>query len=212
MIVFILGRTGSGKSTTARFLIEIAQNMGWSVKAFNDYPFLRKMYETDTLQRFRPTDHDGFEVLDLSVYETAIQLLAQQVQVSYSVNNRTLFTVEFTSNNYCSSLQFFDKALLSNAHFLCLNADLLTCMERISKRVLRRTTEDDYHVIENVLLSHYPSPYMPLRIGKEKAKFIHNMASIGDLKFSINSIILDLFEHEGQSPLFTSDHHLFAFV
>jgi adenylate kinase family enzyme len=185
MIVFILGRTGSGKSTTARFLGEVAQHQGWSVQFFNDYIFLREMYLADTMRRFRATEHDGFEVLDLSVYETAIQLLVQQVQSSYSGDSHTLLIVEFTSNNYRNALQFFDEILLSNAHFLFLNADLKTCLERISKRIFNQLTADDYYVIDKVLLNHYPCPYMPFRIGERKAKYIQNMGSLNDLRNKI---------------------------
>lgn len=202
IVVFIMGRTGSGKSTTARFLAEIAQDLGWSIKTLNDYPILREMYETDTgsRYRFRPADHNGFEVLDLSVYGLAIQKLARQLRSYHPENDQTLITVEFTSNNYLDALRLFDETLLRGAHFVFLNADLPTCMERISRRIFHRTTADDYHVIENVLLRHYPSPYMPLRIGKEKAKFIPNMASIDELKNEVQSLAPALLERSKYKP------------
>jgi hypothetical protein len=186
MIVFILGRTGSGKSTTARFLGEVARCLGWSVRSFNDYYFLRDMYLTDITHRFRPTENDGFEVLDLSVYETAIRLLAQQVRSYYYENKQTLITVEFTSNNYREALRLFDSELLRDARFLFLMADLNTCLERTSKRIVHKTTEDDYYVKDTVLLRHYPSPYMPLYIGENKVNYIHNM---GSLEYLWNSIL-----------------------
>ncbi|HVB75043.1 MAG TPA: hypothetical protein VNE38_15940 [Ktedonobacteraceae bacterium] len=185
MIVFILGRTGSGKSTTARFLTGVARDLGWSVQSFNDYYYLRDMYLNDTSQRFCPTEHDGFEVLNCSVYKEAIKSLARQIQCYHPENDRTLITVEFTSDNYRDSLQLFDNSLLSNAHFLFINADLKTCLERIRRRIFHGNTQDDYYVKDTVLLCHYPSPYMPLRVGERKAKYIHNMGSLDDLRDSI---------------------------
>lgn len=192
--VFILGRTGSGKSTTARFLAEVAQNRGWSIKTLNDYPILRKMYETDTEHRFRPADHGGFEVLDLTVYDLAIQRLAQQLQSYHPENDRTLITIEFTSDNYRDTLRLFDESLLRGAHFVFLNADLPTCLERTCQRVFCQTTEDDYYVKDTVLLRHYPCPYMPLCIGERKAQYIENMGSLDDLYNNIQILIPTLLE------------------
>jgi adenylate kinase family enzyme len=200
IVIFIMGRTGSGKSTTARFLAEVAQDLGWSIKTFNDYPILREMYETDTGYRFRRADYDGFEVLDLSVYGLAIQKLAQQLQSYHPENDRTLITVEFTSNNYRDALRLFDETLLRGARFVFLNADLLTCLKRISERVFHRSTADDYHVIEKVLLGHYPNPYMPLHVGKAKAKFIPNMASIDDLRNKVRFLAPALLERPECKP------------
>lgn len=210
VILFILGRTGSGKSTTARFLAEAAQWYGWSVKAFNDYPFLRQMYETDTLQRFLPTDHDGFEVLDLTVYETAIRSLAQQVQSYRPKSDRTLITIEFTSNNYQESLQLFDDALLQDAYFFFVAADLKTCLERSNRRAFYHATEDDYYVIDNVLLSHYPCPYIPPYIHRGKVSFVHNMGSLDDLRCRIDTFVSNLLEHNSQASIAYSTSNLSA--
>ncbi len=199
--VFILGRTGSGKSTAACFLREWAKQEGWSCQSFNDYFFLREMFENDTMRRFRPTEHDGFEVLDSSVFQIAIRALAQQVQSFHPATSRTLITIEFTSNNYRDALQLFDASLLQDARFLFLAADLKTCLERTSRRVLNAVTEDDYHVIDTVLLRHYPSPYMPVYFGKERTRLIQNMGSLNELRYTINETVLPLFEFDGQPQL-----------
>ncbi|HLX57040.1 MAG TPA: deoxynucleoside kinase [Ktedonobacteraceae bacterium] len=208
--VFVLGRTGSGKSTVVRFLRETVQQFGWSVKTFNDYPILREMYESEARRSFRPTDHDGFEVLDLSVYETAIRSLAQQVQSYCPINDRTFNTVEFTSNNYRDALQFFDNTLLQDAYFIFVAADLKTCLERTSKRAFYRATEDDYYVIDSVLLSHYPCPYVPPCINKGKVTLIENMGLLDEVRFTMNRYVLRLLEHDGQSYLSVPEYHLSA--
>lgn len=198
MIVFVLGRTGSGKSTTARFLAEAARSRGWSVQSFNDYYFLRDMYLADTIQRFRPTENDGFEVLDLSIYEIAIRLLARQVRSHYNENKQTLITVEFTSNNYLHTLQFFGSDLLRDAHVFFVSADLITCLERTSNRIFHQTTRDDYYVKDTVLLSHYPCPYMPPWIGENKVQYVHNMESLDDLRNRILALTPTLLEQKVQ--------------
>ncbi len=199
MIVFILGRTGSGKSTVARYLGEAAQCSGWFVQSFNDYSFLREMFETDTAHRFRATEHNGFEVLDRSVFQIAICSLAQQVQSYHLTDNQTLTTVEFTSNNYRESLQLFDSKLLQDAHFLFLNVDLSACLERTCKRVFYQTTEDDYYVKDIVLLRHYPCPYMPLCIGGRKSRYIENMGSLDDLHHKLQALVPTLLQQQDRS-------------
>lgn len=201
MIVFILGRTGSGKSSVARYLGEAAHRLGSVVHCFNDYPFLRKMFETDTSHRFRATEHDGFEVLDRSVFPTAIRFLAHQVQGYCPTDDQTLITVEFTSNNYRQDLQYFDSEVLQDAHFLFLNVDLSACLERTCKRVVYQFTEDDYYVKDTVLLKHYPCPYMPPHIGGRKVQFINNTGSLKELEISIKNLVPMLLEQENGSHI-----------
>lgn len=199
MIVFILGRTGSGKSTVARFLGEAVHRSGWFVQSFNDYSFLREMFETDSEHRFRATEYDGFEVLDQSVFQTAICSLAQLVQSYYPTGDQTLITVEFTSNNYRDALQCFDSKLLQDAHFLFLNVDLNTCLERTCKRVLCQVSEDDYYVKDTVLLRHYSCPYMPLCIGERKVQYLENMGSLPDLHRNLQALAPRLMEQQYNS-------------
>lgn len=196
IFLFLWGRTGSGKSTSVRLLKEIAETKGWSSQSFNDYIYLREMFEADTQDRFRATDHDGFEVLDLSVYEAAIRSLARQIQDYRPEHERTLVTIEFTSNNYADALKLFGDALLQKAYFFFITADLKTCLERVDHRTLHPITEDDYFVPDVVLLQHYPSPYMPPYIGNEKAKLIPNMGLLRDLKEQLQPALEDVLSRE----------------
>jgi hypothetical protein len=194
--LFLWGRTGSGKSTSIRLLRDIAETKGWSCKSFNDYDFLRKMFETDTTDRFRATDHDGFEVLDLSVYEAAIHSLVQKIQAYQPAHEHTLVTIEFTSNNYAEALKFFDDVLLCKAYFFFITADLKTCLERVNQRTLQPITKDDYFVPEVVLLQHYPSPYMPPCISSGRAKLIANMGTVKQLEERLQPTLSDILSKE----------------
>lgn len=198
IFLFLWGRTGSGKSTSVRLLKKIAEAKGWACKSFNDYVFLREMFETDRLNRFRATDHDGFEVLDLSVYETAIRSLIQLIDSYEPTHEPTLITIEFTSNNYAEVLNLFSDTLLHKAYFFFITADLNTCLERVNQRTLHPITKDDYFVPEIVLLQHYPSPYMPPYIGKERMKLIHNMSTLEKLEEQIQSALAGIFSQEKQ--------------
>ncbi len=196
--VFILGRTGSGKSTASRLLAKAAQESGWSAEAFNDYSFLREMFISSSEDRFRSTDYDGFEVLDLSIYDEAISNLLQKVQNYRPETDRTLLTIEFTSNNYAHALELFHNELLQDAHFIFIAADLKTCLERVDNRTLHPTSKDDYFVPEVVLLQHYPSPYMPPSIGNERPKLIKNMDTVEELNEQLQPVLAAVLGQEEQ--------------
>ena len=48
MIVFVLGRSGSGKSTSVQFMKKLAEKDGWSVSCLNDYTYLQDMFQKHT--------------------------------------------------------------------------------------------------------------------------------------------------------------------
>ena len=218
--VFVLGRTGSGKSTTVRFLTEEAQHYGWSVKSFNDYPILRSMFEVDQdkgLGRFRPTEQNGFEVLDFSVYKKAFHRLEWDIQLFRPASEKTLITIEFTSNHYPQALQSFSDEFLRSSIYFFIGADLKTCLDRVSSRALHAHTNDDYYVIDTILLAHYSSPYIPLYVSGKRVTFIHNMDAIEELETKIKDLVPTLLEQGDTSYIpalqrksIQSMHHLYS--
>jgi thymidylate kinase len=193
IIVFVLGRSGSGKSTSVRYLVDGVKRRGWSVACFNDYHSLRKMYAQDAKhERFRPSKHDGFVVTDASVFNEALHLLEQEVRDHLSLHKETLVTIEFTSNDYEKALQLFSKDFLQNVYYLFLASDLLTCINRIIKRFEFATSEDDYFVSDEVLFKHFPQAYMPFRIGEKEAKIIWNLSSKDELQEEIEAFVQSL--------------------
>src|SRR6266566_6758631 len=79
--VFVLGRPGSGKTTAVRHIIKLAQNRGWFAIRIKDYDILYGMFQADTEhKKFRPVAHGGFDVLDFSVLDTALEKLQKIVQ------------------------------------------------------------------------------------------------------------------------------------
>ncbi len=177
MIVFVLGRPGSGKSTSVRFMQELAEKVGWSVSCLNDYTFLQNMFQSDTQHRFRPVKHGGFEILDSSVRDTALHRLEQNIQkLSFFKEEKMLVTVEFARSDYEEAMKLFNSASLYDAHFLFIAADLPACSQRLQQRIRQPTTEDDYNVSASDIgfTKRYASQYMPPHLVGKKIDIIDN--------------------------------------
>src|SRR6266567_3963163 len=111
--VFILGRPGSGKSAAYRLIDKVAKDRGWTTTRFNDYDILQEMFKFEKFfaiahRKFRPTEHDGFDVLEFSVLDTALKQLEKKVQINTSRNNTDSITViEFARDDYAKALTQF---------------------------------------------------------------------------------------------------------
>jgi adenylate kinase family enzyme len=198
--VFVMGRTGSGKSTTIRYLADEVQRYGWTVSHFDDYPILREMFLADTEKRqFEETEHNGFEVTDPTVFDKALEKLEQKIRKYKHENARTLVSIEFSRNNYCRALGLFSEDFLSDAHFLFVSTDLLTCMERTCIRGIQSQTKDDFFVKETVLLHHFACPYMPPSISSGRVTFLHNMDTLETLKQRVKDLAPGLLMTEPNS-------------
>jgi len=183
--LFVLGCSGSGKSTAARYIVRLARNAGYSATRVNDYEILYEMFQADIEaggDRFLPVDYGGFDVLDLSLYAVALMQVEQEVQRSYYEGNE-LIVIEFARDDYNKALRLFSDGFLRDAYFLFLDSDPDICIRRIHNRVIHPATIDDHfvpeHVIESFLhkenkqyiASHLKTDY---GIGDEKVKLIDN--------------------------------------
>ena len=153
---FVIGRPGSGKTTSARYIIQLAKNKGLSAIHMNDYEILKQMFRDDIEQKkFRPTEHEGFDVLDFSVMQTALQELERSVE-SY-ISSMDLITIEFARDDYDAALkQFHPDFLRKDACFLYLDADIEICLQRIHERITCCSSVDDHPSLsDNSFRSHY---------------------------------------------------------
>ncbi len=151
--LFVLGCSGSGKSTAAHYIVMLARNAGYSAIRVNDYEILYEMFRADIEARgnkFLPVDYGGFDVLDLSMYDAALMQVEQKVQRSYSEGNE-LIIIEFARDDYSRALRLFSDDFLRDAYFLFLDSDPDICIRRIHNRVIHPATIDDHFVPEHVI-------------------------------------------------------------
>ncbi len=183
--LFVLGCSGSGKSTAAHYIIMLARNAGYSAIRVNDYEILYEMFQADIKaggNKFLRVDYGGFDVLDPSIYDAALMQVEQKVQRSYSEGNE-LIIIEFARGDYSRALQLFSDDFLRDAYFLFLDSDPDICIRRIHNRVIHPATIDDHFVPEHVvktflhkenkqyIASHLKTDY---GISEERVKIIDN--------------------------------------
>lgn len=155
--LFVLGLPGSGKSGVARYIQMYARDKDWKATHFNDYAILEQMFHDDTNgKQFKPAPHGGFDVIDFTVIDTALQRLEQQVNQSLpSAKQQEVILIEFARNNYQKAFQQFNQDFLQDAYFLYLDAEKETCKQRIWNRVNNPVFEDDYNVSEYIFEKYY---------------------------------------------------------
>ena len=155
--LFILGRPGSGKSTASYLIAGLAWERGWSVVRIRDYEILWRMYQADTEHKqFYPARYNGFDVLDFSVLDTALEEVEKRAQRYTPFEDRyELIIIEFARDDYGEALKLFSRDFLQNAHFLFIETDVEICIERIYKRVTYHLTADDNFVSDYVLRNYY---------------------------------------------------------
>ena len=161
MIVFLLGRPGSGKSNVARLIEMFAGDRGWFTHYTNDYEHLQKMFlqekaECIPLERrnFRltgPEECNGFDVIDFSVLIKVLEKMreeVEEVESESSEEDNILCLIEFARDSYHDALQLFGSNLLQDAHLIYLDVDLESCIERNHRR-------SDHFVSDEIMRTYY---------------------------------------------------------
>src|SRR5215471_15205714 len=105
--LFILGRPGSGKSTAARHVSKVAHDNGWFAAHIDDYKILYSKFKTDVEhQRFRPTEQDGFDVIDSSVLDESLNEMAERVRkMTRHLEKERLIIIEFARGDHRKALK-----------------------------------------------------------------------------------------------------------
>ena len=81
--ILFLGRPGSGKTTAIQELYNLAYQRAYSTICMDDYHILARMSQEDTRhEKFRTTDYGGFDVLDPTVFDTALEILEEQARAA----------------------------------------------------------------------------------------------------------------------------------
>jgi hypothetical protein len=170
--IFVLGLPGSGKSTVVRYISMYARDKQWSTSHISDYAILYRMFQEDTKGQFKPVDFGdlntgedcsiadawrrGFDVLDLNVFDTALEKLEQEVNgyISSTKFERFLL-IEFSRNDYQKAFHQFSDEFLHDTYFLYLDAEIDTCKRRIHNRVAKPIYEDDHYVSDFIFEKYY---------------------------------------------------------
>lgn len=198
--LIVLGLPGSGKSGVARYIATYIRDKGWESTHFNDYAILKKMFQDDAEHKqFRSADHGGFDVIDFSVIDTALQKLEQIVnQHLLSAKQEEIVVIEFARNDYQRAFKQFTKAFLQGAYFLYLDATINTCKRRICERITDPKTDDDYYVSEYIFGRYYNKddgqciPHIleeDYGIDNKRVMFIDNNCSLKEASRDINPIV-----------------------
>lgn len=167
--VFVLGRSGSGKTTAIRRIHEVACQWGVETIRVKDYDVLYEMFLADERKqqgRFRRTDFAGFDVLDRTVFDDVLKKIGKSMQsLSSSIVStkneqvEKIITIEFARDDYKHALKNFDKTFLQDAYFFFVEADLDTCMCRIHRRITflmnGERPVDDCHFVSDYIMQTY---------------------------------------------------------
>ena len=168
--VFVVGRSGSGKTTAAKIIAESIPSIAQSIfheklssQRFRDYDILYNMYQEDMAKhypnhkyhRFRKAEYNGFEVLDYSAFDEALLKLQEEVTTSVASNYPGFVTVEFARNNYQHALKIFSDRFLEHAHLLFVDCDVEECIRRIYKRISNPPRPDFHFVPERIMRSYF---------------------------------------------------------
>ena len=203
--VFFLGRPGSGKTTAIQEICEIARRRAYSAICMDDYTILARMSQEDTQrEKFRTTDYGGFDVLDPTVFDSALAVLEQQVQAALQTEKDGIITIEFARNDYHQALSQFSPGFLKDAYIFFVEADLDTCIQRIYQRVMGPTRRRQHFVSEYVMHTYYSRDnwtYATSRMKKEydihkRITAYYNTGSLPELLSIVNEFAERLFAQE----------------
>jgi hypothetical protein len=192
--VFVLGRPGSGKSTAARHLIELAGRRNYSYLFIQDYDILYKMFLDDSKhEKFRPTNCGGFDVIDYTVLDTALRQLEKNVQASVEFRHTDIAVIEFARNNYSAALSVFSPAFLQDAYIIFIDSDLESCIQRVHERVTNPPRPDRHFVSEHIMRTYYSNEnweYMACHFKQEYAirKEVVAMRNSGSLEVLLDEV------------------------
>lgn len=165
--VFLLGRPGSGKSSVAQLIDMFAKDKGRFTHHIFDYKLLQELFLQEEAEdiapekrKFRPKGPKecyGFDVIDFSVLDTVLEMMAEQVrkEKQASSGRNKLFLIEFARDDYSHALQKFGPDLLEDAHLVYLHADVDTCIDRVRQRVDYQPDSYNHFVSDNIMRGYY---------------------------------------------------------
>ncbi len=219
--VFVLGRPGSGKTTAIHELSNIAYHHAYSALCIDDYDILARMSQEDTLhEKFRTTDYGGFDVLEHSVFDTALEILERQTQAALQTEKDGIITIEFARDDYRQALHTFSPDFLKDAYIFFVEANLDTCIRRIHKRATKPTQLGHHFVSDYIMHTYYSKDNSTYFMDELKTEYsinktiatFYNTGPLSNLVERVNEFAEHLFTQEfharnyRQTDLTTADN------
>jgi predicted ABC-type ATPase len=203
--VFVLGRSGSGKSTVTNRIAELANNRNYLAWQMNDYHLLYKMFQEDKKgENFQPAAYGGFNVTNFGVFDKALEELERDVSRETSKGVKEIVTIEFARDSYHEAFSKFSTDFVRDAYFFFIETGVETCIERIRKRVIHPLTSDHHYVPDEIMRNYFNKDnwsYMAhefkkqYKINKEIALY-HNVGSIEKLYAQVDRFTETIFANE----------------
>ena len=203
--MFAVGRSGSGKSTAVRYITQLANDRKVSTTYISDYTILQEMsMQIEHRKKFRLNEYNGFDVLDFSVMDLALEELVRRVNELYASQEYDVIFVEFARDTYSNAFRMFASAsLLNTAYILFVEAELDTCIERIYRRVLKSHGPDFHFLSDGIMrkyfwqnnLLYFTSKFeREFSLLKRRLKIVYNQGSVEVLEIEAKDIAECIFQ------------------
>ena len=157
------------------------------------------LHDDIEIKQFRSAGQGGFDVLDLTAFDTALKRLERATErCILTTKPERMILIEFARNDYLRAFQQFSDTFLQDAHFLHLDVETETCKSRIRERTANPSTKDDFFVSEYIFNTYYykdDGQEIPqilernYRIDKQKVARIDNNGSLLDSVAQINQFV-----------------------
>jgi thymidylate kinase len=187
--IFLLGRSGSGKTTAFQYCCMMARDRGWSVARLRDYEYLRWMFEQEiNHKRFRETKNNGFDVIDYSLFDEASRWLENKVKQHLSAaKDREFVFIELARDDYSLAMKRFSPEFLRDSYFLFVEASVEICVQRIQERIKNLEAADHHFVSDTILKTYFAKDNMPymssfFKIDYSITKLVETIANDGSPK------------------------------
>ena len=188
--IFLLGRPGSGKSTTAKHIKEL-KTKGWKLYRFNDHDILEQMFRKGDRRIAR--DGDGFIVNDNTAFEDALVQLNDKVNKHLNLNlKREIVVIEFARSDYIQAVKKFSKKVVKDAYCICINTDISVCVTRTKARATSQTNPDDHPISRKALNLHYAIQDFPSQEDIANIWTLDNQEDWGEFRNRVDPLINDI--------------------
>jgi hypothetical protein len=210
--VFVMGRPGCGKTTAVRHILELVKQRGYEARRSKDYDLLYRWFledqERTDYHRFRKIEYEGFDVLDISVFDEALKELEKEARQEIEAAEKPgIIVIEFARNNYRTALCNFTPEFLKDSYFFFVDADLNSCMQRIHQRLADFPKPDCHFVSDWIMETYYKDGrdnwgyisdelWRQYELPREAVKLYYNMDTVSQLLECTKDFVDGILEKE----------------